>query len=227
MSLSPSVSREWSHELDHRIESLFLSRCCSECFITTYAQDRCEHAGICTYHMVIDVPGIDSKSLLLIHRAPCIRSLEPIDIQQAFIHDCKCIGHRPAILLADLDSELFLRQNDIRCINQRFQYRSLIHDFCSLDSIKPDRLIIKGLTVRLEHCCMNIEVRSHILCHLHSVSGLLLSRRRYPMTGNHPRTVFNGKKNPSSGRFRKIDSGSLPYFILVLVHREGQDGGTF
>ena len=177
--------------------------------------------------MVIDIPGIDSESFLLIHRAPCIRGLESVYVQQTFINDSKSIGHRPAILLADLDSELLLWQNDVRCVNQRLQYRVLVNDFRSLNAIEPDRLVIKGLTVRLEHCCMNIEVRGHLLRHLHSISGLLPSRRRHPMTGNHPRTVLNGKKNPSSGRFRKIDRGCLPYFILVLVHREGQDCGSF
>ena len=106
---SPGLHKEYGG-----IETVVLAGVLYGVLVTADSGKRGEFRSISAYYLVIEIPSLDTKGFGPEHPAPGIRGLEGGEIQKAFVHYGKSVGHRLSVLFGYLYRKLFLWVKDIR-----------------------------------------------------------------------------------------------------------------
>ena len=114
MDIFLPVEGERTEIFHHGIEPVVLFCLLVDGLVASDACQRHELAPECTYHIVVEVPGLHTEGLPGIHCIPRIRSLERSEVQQTFVHNGQCICHFTALLFAHPDAEFFQRAYCVR-----------------------------------------------------------------------------------------------------------------
>ena len=222
MRIALAVEGEGTEELDNGVETVVLLGAeHAAVFVTADTQHRREGSAEAADDVVVDIPGAYSESFAPVHVVPRIGGLEAGDVQQAFVHDRKGVGHVPAVLLGYLYREVLFGMDRIRHGEHGLEMRVGIFHHYRLDAVEADGCTVIGLIVRPYEADVHVEVGSHLLSDLEGEGSELLAGF-HPFLGDDAGTVLERHEGPAVRSLGNVDRGCFAYGIGLLVEREAE-----